>query len=167
MMPAICDCCGNTVEVWSTISTPNLAGIVICEACDKTPAKKEEVLPEPEDHLTTRIVSCKGWRWMVGMKLEDGRRIVGHTEDGRELLFCSNGKVGCFGSLSESECLPDLSDPVTGGLILHLLAELCSTQTDLSSLSSGTDEWEVWTIRGRSSGSSLGEAAARAILLLD
>jgi len=68
--------------------------------------------------LAVRTVSCKGWRWLVGMKLEDGRRIVGHTEDGRELLFCTNNQVGCFGSLSESECLPDLSDPATGGLIL-------------------------------------------------
>jgi hypothetical protein len=33
-------------------------------------------------------------------------------------------------------------------------------------LSSGTDEWEVWTLRGRSSGASLGEAAAGALLLL-
>lgn len=116
--------------------------------------------------LAVRTVSCKGWRWLVGMKLEDGRRIVGHTEDGRELLFCTNNQVGCFGSLSETECLPDLSDPATGGLILQLLAELCHTQMNVSALSAGTDEWEVWTLRGRRSGKTLGEAAASALLLL-
>lgn len=114
--------------------------------------------------LAEQTVACKGWQWMMGMKLQDGRRVVGHAEAGGELLFCTNGLVGCFGPLTESDCLPDLTDPATGGLILYLLSNLCHTQTNVSALSAGVDEWEVWTLRGRSSGSSLGEAAAAALL---
>jgi len=62
--------------------------------------------------------------------------------------------------------VPDLTDPATGGLLLHLLSSLCQTETRVVALSAGTDEWEVWTLRGRSSGASLGEAAAAALLLL-
>lgn len=62
--------------------------------------------------------------------------------------------------------VPDLTDPATGGLLLHLLSSLCQTETRVVALSSGTDEWEVWTLCGRSSGASLGEAAASALLLL-
>ena len=73
--------------------------------------------------LARRAVACKHWRWTLGMQLEDGRRVVGWTEDGRELLYCTNGMVGCFGLLSESECTPDLTDPATVGCLLALVRE--------------------------------------------
>lgn len=75
------------------------------------------------EELARRAVASKHWRWMLGMQLSDGRRVVGWTEDGRELLFCSNKQVGCFGLLSESECVPDLSDPATIGCLLALVRE--------------------------------------------
>lgn len=108
--------------------------------------------------LAVRTVSCKGWRWMPGM-----------------LAIPANGLMSRTIRLTDDQDwphdlglrLPDLSDPATGGLILQLLAVLCHTQTNVSALSAGVDEWEVWTLRGKSSGPSLGEAAAAALLLLE
>jgi len=73
--------------------------------------------------LAKRAVACKHWRWTLGMQLEHGRRVFGWTEDGRELLYYTNGLVGCFGLLSESECRPDLTDPATVGCLLALVRE--------------------------------------------
>ena len=60
----------------------------------------------------------------------------------------------------------DYEDLSTGGVLLNQLAEICHTQTKVSVLSAGQDEWECWTLKGRSSGASLGEAVARQFLML-
>lgn len=73
--------------------------------------------------LARRAVACKHWRWMLGMMLTDGRRVCGWTDDGRELLYCTNNLIGCFDNLAESECTPDLTDPATLGCLLALVRE--------------------------------------------
>lgn len=62
------------------------------------------------EDLARRVVACKDWRWLAGMLLEDGRRVAGFTVDGRRsLLLCTNGHVGCFGKLTDTEVVPDLT----------------------------------------------------------
>lgn len=106
--------------------------------------------------LAEKVVSCKGWKWMPGML---AAHHTAHSGVGR--------RISGEDALREHGWFPVLTDPATGGAVLHLLAVLCHTQTNVSALSAGVDEWEVWTIRGKSSGPSLGEAAAAALLLLE
>lgn len=122
--------------------------------------------------ISKRLMSCKAWRWMPGMQAiwPNGNLFrVGQTSgiDVEKDLpnYPSNGWGDNYPDRTRGS--PDLEDPATGGLILHLLGEICSTETKLSSLSSGVDEWEVWTIFGRSEGKTLGEAAAKALIFLE
>jgi len=110
-----------------------------------------------DKHLAAQVTRCRHFRWMRGMlslPSEEALALPVRVEAESDWPHDIGLRV------------PDLADPATGGLILQLLAELCHTQTNVSALSAGTDEWEVWTLRGRSSGASLGEAAAGALLLL-
>lgn len=56
--------------------------------------------------LSRRAVACKGWRWMPGMKVDGGFRVV-------ESLVPFTFPVD----------LPDLSDPATLGCLLAIVRE--------------------------------------------
>lgn len=59
--------------------------------------------------LGNRLVACKGFRWMPGMLVNNGARIVTVNED-TSLRF-----LGFY---------PDLSDAATKGCVIHLVREL-------------------------------------------
>ena len=110
-----------------------------------------------DKHLAAQVARSRNFRWMRGMlslPSEEALSLPVRVEAESDWPHDIGLRV------------PDLADPATGGLLLHLLSSLCQTETRVVALSSGTDEWEVWTLRGRSSGASLGEAAAGALLLL-
>jgi hypothetical protein len=80
--------------------------------------------PEKMIELAGRAVSCKHWRWMPGMRLQDGRRII-NVAGAQCFMVASNQAAGWFGvGDSDSEVLPDLDDPATSGCILHLVREI-------------------------------------------
>lgn len=118
-----------------------------------------------KEELGQRLISCKNWQWLGGMLTTCNLRVV---EGGTDYIIgYRSGPTNKGGGWYDGEAkgfLPDLFDHATGGLILHLLAEQCHTQISL--LSAGTDEWEIWTLRGRTVGNSLGVAAANVLLEL-
>ncbi len=129
--------------------------------------------------LSGRLISCKHFKWMPGMlaiRIYNERKILTRlVEKDCEVMIAEpsltgnleSGHIDLYSWNNKKDLYLDLEDPATGGLILHLLGEICSTETKLSSLSSGVDEWEVWTIFGRSEGRTLGEAAAKALIFLE
>ncbi len=129
--------------------------------------------------LSKRLIACKHFKWMPGMlavRIYNERKILTRlVEKDCEVMIAEpsltgnleSGHIDLYSWNNKKDLYLDLEDPATGGLILHLLGEICSTETKLSSLSSGVDEWEVWTIFGRSEGRTLGEAAAKALIFLE
>ena len=82
--------------------------------------------------LSRRAVACRGWRWMAGMKVDGGFRVV-------ESLVPFTFPVD----------LPDLADPATLGCLLALVREAwrCPTvyvrQSTTRRVSDGVVAWEV------------------------
>lgn len=69
--------------------------------------------------LPRRAVACKGWRWMPGMRLQNGYMLK--DED-----FPTLG--------DEYGWLPDLEDPATMGCLLALVREAWGVRVDWMTL---------------------------------
>jgi hypothetical protein len=75
--------------------------------------------------LAKRAVASKHWRWLPGMKTQDGRRVVFIQEE-QALLISSSQQLGWFGlGEADSEVLPDLTDSATRGCVLEIIREAC------------------------------------------
>ncbi len=61
--------------------------------------------------LGRRVMACKGWHWLPGM------RIVRHAGGSDRIMDCSEAK------LPNDDGYPDLFDPCTIGGLLHLVRE--------------------------------------------
>lgn len=61
------------------------------------------------EQLSRRLVGCKGWRWLPGMR------------------WCTDDGCGRLDDLSteygDDEAIPDLTDPATLGCLLYLVRE--------------------------------------------
>jgi hypothetical protein len=76
-------------------------------------------MTEEQIALAKRAVACRGWRWMPGMLIHTGFRMVWVDET----TFRSFEERGneMYGS---TDCLlPDLTDPATLGCLLALVRE--------------------------------------------
>ena len=65
--------------------------------------------------LGRRAVACKHWRWLPGIKMTNGSRMLGRSE------IYQNGTVYVADPLDDD--IPDLSDPATVGALLGLVRD--------------------------------------------
>jgi hypothetical protein len=65
-------------------------------------------------------VACKAWRWMPGMLLDGGLRIVGFCPEG--FAYGHSATAGHRVWIDE-QAMPDLADPATLGCLLALVRE--------------------------------------------
>lgn len=84
--------------------------------------------PEMID-LAKRLVACRGFRWMPGMKDLEGWRLY------RELPFGGWDAIGGeweYHQLAHFPKLPDLTDPATLGCLLALVREVWGMPTGIT-----------------------------------
>lgn len=75
--------------------------------------------------ISERLIACKGFRWMPGMRTLGDWRIINIDADGVEVVT-DLGEVVLFhsGDLPHiASSLPDLTDPATLGCLLYLVRE--------------------------------------------
>lgn len=75
--------------------------------------------------ISERLIACKGFRWMPGMRTLGDWRIINVDADGVEVVT-DLGEVVLFhsGDLPHiASSLPDLNDPATLGCLLYLVRE--------------------------------------------
>ena len=63
-----------------------------------------------ELEIARRLVACKGWAWIPGMRTASRGRVC-LVDDG--LLYLANNEARFSGASDERECVPDLSDDLT------------------------------------------------------
>jgi hypothetical protein len=69
--------------------------------------------------LARRAVACKGWRWMPGMRTDDGFRVCRVDSDGYKFGWSDSN----YAYAIARDVLPDLTDPATLGCLLELVRE--------------------------------------------
>ena len=114
--------------------------------------------------LAKRAVSLPGWRWMPGMRIVDPHGIGGFIvlAEGGEWKVCNRAGSSWLSAQEIGACLPDLSDPAVGGVLLDMLGEQGGM---------GTGVWFVGATAGafgwtaRRPGESPAEAVGRTGLL--
>lgn len=77
------------------------------------------------NEISERLIACKGFRWMPGMRTLGDWRIINIDADGVEVVT-DLGEVVLFhsGDLPHiASSLPDLTDPATLGCLLYLVRE--------------------------------------------
>lgn len=70
--------------------------------------------------VAQRAVSCKGWRWLPGMRTSTGVRVLRIEEDGYTIGW--QEKAGHIWTVGP-EHVPDLADPATLGCMLALVRQ--------------------------------------------
>jgi len=102
--------------------------------------------------LARRAVSCKGWKWLPGMRLRSIRaylRVVGLNGDGALRLSWDDPGRPVEGDTYTVEhiggALPDLTDPATVGCLLFLVREAWNDHTIAARFS---DEHGLWIVDG-------------------
>ena len=110
------------------------------------------------NEISERLIACKGFRWMPGMRTLGDWRIINVDADGVEVVT-DLGEVVLFhsGDLPHiASSLPDLTDPATLGCVLSLVREKWGNHA--MTLANGFEEpKEVWSVHdGRISEMSYG-----------
>ena len=127
-------------------------------------------MSEELEQLSRRLVGCKGWRWLPGMRasligMNTGWRILSHSD------FWYEGE-GIRDSLPGGPTnLPDLTDPATLGCLLYLVREAWGDPGFYTAQSStkikGTDifGWDTFGyLHGRSCKGMLYRSEAEALV---
>jgi hypothetical protein len=118
-------------------------------------------MTEAQTALSRRLVTSPGWRWMPGMKVDEGFRV---TESYERFMFPVDR--------------PDLLDPATAGALLSLLLTVARARFIVVEIE---DDWRAphvevrlvdvvaggWHTRAAFVGMPLGEAVALALLSLE
>ena len=117
--------------------------------------------------ISERLIACKGFRWMPGMRTLGEWRIINVDADGVEVVT-DLGEVVLFhsGDMPHiASSLPDLNDPATLGCLLQLVREAWGMPTGITvSYSSDDGLWGVswsgathggWCGRGKTEAEAL------------
>ena len=118
-------------------------------------------MTEAQTALSRRLVTSPGWRWMPGMKVDEGFRV---TESYERFMFPVDR--------------PDLLDPATAGALLSLLLTAARARFVVVEIE---DDWRArhaevrlvdvvaggWHTRAAFVDMPLGEAVALALLSLE
>jgi hypothetical protein len=81
------------------------------------------------DELSQRLVKCKHFQWMPGMKTVSGARVLAVKDDDLVIDEINDNapafrpRLPSFERLKASDELPDLTNPATLGCLLHLVRE--------------------------------------------
>jgi hypothetical protein len=78
--------------------------------------------------LSKRLVGCKNWEWMPGMRTTGAMRII-HDESlfpGRPCAIKEGGWIDTSPPRPIRDALPDLTDPATLGCLLSLVRKVYS-----------------------------------------
>ena len=98
--------------------------------------------------IAQRVVDCKHWRWLPGMRALDSSgeehpaRVIDHR---RSVVYEDNDGAIHEGVVSRSD-VPDLTDPATLGCLRHLAAKAYGAwdiviQVDIAPRMEGTHGW--------------------------
>jgi len=82
--------------------------------------------------LGQRLVACKGFRWMRGMRVagfRDGASAQSFDADGVYVYYAHAGEVWSFDPDLRPELWPDLRGPATRGCVLELIREAYNDHT--------------------------------------
>jgi hypothetical protein len=110
--------------------------------------------------LAKRAVACKGWRWMPGMLVHVGFRVV-WVDETTLRSFDERGNE-MYGS---TDCLlPDLTDPATLGCLLALVRDAYG---DHRIVARPDPEEQVWYVITQYGGSWAGNEAEALVAALE
>lgn len=104
--------------------------------------------------LSRRVILCKNWRWMPGMKDMEGwrlyREVVGFTaqdKDGKTVTgWDAIGGEWEYHQVAHFPKLPDLSDPATLGCLLILVREAWKDLTASTAATKESDGKMGWVM---------------------
>ena len=98
--------------------------------------------------ISERLIACKGFRWMPGMRTLGEWRIINVDADGVEVVT-DLGEVVLFhsGDLPHiASSLPDLTDPATIGCLLVLVREVWEDPTASTAATREADGKRGWVM---------------------
>ena len=100
------------------------------------------------NEISERLIACKGFRWMPGMRTLGDWRIINIDADGVEVVT-DLGEVVLFhsGDLPHiASSLPDLTDPATLGCLLALVREVWKDPTASTAATREADGKRGWVM---------------------
>lgn len=101
-----------------------------------------------DEELAKELTGCRYWRWLPGMSvLDEPHRIEEVAEDGTPQIISGYG--GDLEPLHEryDNPVPDLDDPATGYLLLHILIEELSKDGETHDIHIETDIGTDWRMK--------------------
>ena len=88
---------------------------------------------EDIEQLARRVIACKRWRWMPGMRTSEGWRVIRGSTESRCWAYDENPENWQVAdNRIEDGTLPDLTDPATLGCLLALVREAWGPEASVS-----------------------------------
>ena len=122
-----------------------------------------------QQNLAERLVACKGWQWMPGMRTINGRRLAVVFGKSRTTSVLCDLRDDANSDTEDLQGeLPDLNDPATGGCLIDSLNESrWMVQATIEGFKVYTDKGGRGDCTLLVVANTLGEACAYALLSLE